>query len=297
MATNFLGLFASQYNFKYYHSRVYGTFNGYDVCLAMQGGMLACYFNTQVVEINSFISTMEENAQRYGIVTFRMSPPIVSVFASTDDIVAVLNFITQLLRLCKSSTSELCSFCGERLNQEERIYFSVEEVVCVSHYKCYEKFVSKLSKERDELKKELLPWHKVILTPFLFAFIIMLATVMITKTFLTGGLYVMLAGMFAMGFMASKRYFDKGGKGGMQSLVSLGIMGFVLVFCGFMLLYVYQYSSNGILVALKQFFTVKFAQQVLYITFGIALYFVGVLLKFFNNGNNYLDKKINIHKI
>lgn len=218
MATDYLGLFASQHNFKYHKNMIYGIYNGYHVCLCLRGGFTAFYFNTQITEISSFNSILQGESGNYGIVSYKMSPPILAVIArgEGDNLTRLLDFLTQLLRMCKATSSETCSFCGMRLKQEERLYFSVDDVVCVGHESCFVSYDNKINKGAQDYLAALKPWYKVMHAPLFAAVICAILTVLAITYFRLDPVVAYFAGALLTGYFVSLFYARKGGKWGAQ---------------------------------------------------------------------------------
>lgn len=308
MATDYLGLFASQYNLKYYKDMVYGTYNGYYICIRMRGGYTVFYFNTEISEISSFNEILQDESANYGILSYKMSPPILAVMAQCggNNLLRVLDFLTQLLRMCKATSSETCSFCGMRLKEEDSIHFAVNDVVCVGHEQCFTNYNSKINKREQDFLAALKPWYKVIYAPALTAVICGIITVLLISYFQLDSTATYLAGALLTGYLLSCIYTRKQGKWGTQGYVACITLTAITVF----LIQLFYQSYNIMAaqgVALKEavriYFTDYLQQTPFYDTIipqmvmALAMGLLGIVVCVINRRRNISSAKVDIHKI
>lgn len=308
MATDYLGLFASQYDFQYYKDMVYGNYNGYYVCIRMHGGYAVFYFNTQISEISSFNEILQGESANYGILSYKMSPPILAVMAQCEgsSLLRMLDFLTQLLRMCKATSSETCSFCGTRLKEEESIHFAVNDVVCVGHEQCFTSYNLKINKGTQDFLAALKPWYKVIYAPLLTAVICGIFTVLLISYFQLNATATYLAGALLTGYILSCVYTRKQGKWGTQGYAVCITITAITVF----LIQLFYQSYNIMAaqgVALKEAMGIYFAdylhQTLFYGTIipqmimALAMGLLGVVVCVINRRRNISRTKVDIHKI
>ncbi len=308
MATDYLGLFASQNDFKYYKAMIYGVYNGYYVCISLRGGFCAFYFNTQITEISSFNNILQGESGKYGIVSYKMSPPILAVIAACegDGLNRVLDFLTQLLRMCKATSSETCSFCGMRLKQEERLYFAVDDVVCVGHEECFTSFDLKINKRTQDFLSTLKPWYKVVYAPFIAAVLSVIVTVLAISYLGFDALITYLAGAFFAGYFVSVFYTRRGGKWGLQgyavciAFTALSVFLIQMFYQTYDIMAMHNLPIKGAIAA----YFISYSQPALLyeiiipqLIMALALGLMGVLTCVTNRNRNISRAKIKIHKI
>lgn len=308
MATDYLGLFASQYGLKYYKDMVYGTYNGYYICICMRGGYTVFYFNTQISEISSFNEILQEESAKYGILSYKMSPPILAVMAQSggSNLLRVLDFLTQLLRMCKATSSETCSFCGMRLKEEESIHFAVNDVVCVGHEQCFTNYNLKINKREQDFLAALKPWYKVIYVPILTAIICGILTVLLISYFQLDATATYLVGALLTGYLLSCVYTRKQGKWGTQgyavcvTLTSLTVFLIQLFYLSYSIMAEYGVALKE---AMGIYFTDYLQQTPFYDTIipqmimALAMGLLGIMACVINRRKSISRTKVSIHKI
>ncbi|MDD3831385.1 MAG: hypothetical protein PHW00_01870 [Clostridia bacterium] len=222
--TDALNAFASKNNLHVFGNKVYGTYGDYDVSLIVRGDTLICFFVTQVVEVNNFVTRMEKDSNQVGIVNYRVLPSLVCVYALNLNIRQVLDYVCGCLTESKSSTTQLCAFCGEILKEEDRVHFCVDNVVYVGHNKCYEEFCGYVKQQTDQLNsKRSKPLASVILPTILCILVMALLTTLIWIINEQSSTTLLLVCAYITGYIASAVYAWQGGRRCIGQYVSITI--------------------------------------------------------------------------
>lgn len=228
MSTNHLNLFANQYGFSYYKQRIYGVYNEYNVCVRQQKKLTLLYFDTRIEDYDAFCSYMKEKGGEYGIIKFCTTTPILAIVSTSYDIKAILDFVTPLLKLCNATTSEICSFCGERVDNPT--YFEIDNVVCVGHSWCCRNFSYFVNYKVVNLKDSQKFPAKAGTLAIFYAFLVTLGITLIY--YFTGhkGLFYFGLGSILLGFVTSRGYFRSNGRIGFGGYAIPLLVSMVFIF-------------------------------------------------------------------
>lgn len=214
MATNYLNVFAESNDFTYHNSKIFGEYNGYEVCVAKKGDKFKYYFTTKIEELSAFTDTLNRNFVEYKIVGFSCNTPQYCVVCESKDIVKTLDFLTSLLSMCGASDSHTCPFCGESLSEPS--YYDIDGVVCSGHDSCLDKYNYLVNKQHIDRKNSQVKASKAFLPSLLLGLIGCVVMVGI-YSFLSWELKIYyVIGSVLVGFLCALGYTRKNGKNGVK---------------------------------------------------------------------------------